>query len=135
MAGDEIEAAAKADDAAVQSRQVKRTALLASLIALAGAACSRGSTPSAEAAPAPAAATSAAAPHSEADLKTLTVGEVDQLIQESTGKAFIYDNNPKAIFDAGHLPTATWMNFLSVTADVLPKDKAATLVFYCANEA
>jgi hypothetical protein len=115
---------------------MKRTALLASFVALAGgAACSRGPTPSADAAPAPAAATSAAAPHSEADLKTLTVDEVDQLIGEKTGKAFIYDNNPKAIFDAGHLPTATWMNFNSVTADVLPKDKAATLVFYCANEA
>jgi hypothetical protein len=47
---------------------------------------------------------------------------------------FVYDNNAKERFAAGHLPGATWLDYDDVKASDLPADKAATLVFYCANE-
>jgi hypothetical protein len=102
-------------------------------LSLALPACSRASS---TASPAPSASASATASvrHSDVDLKTLTVDEVDALLAEHNGKTFIYDNNPKERYEQGHLPSATWVNFRSLTARDLPDDKTATLVFYCASE-
>jgi hypothetical protein len=100
-------------------------------LALALPACSRTSS---TASPAPPASATASVKHSDADLKTLTVDEVDALLAEHNGKTFIYDNNPKERYEQGHLPSATWVNFKSLTARDLPADKSATLVFYCASE-
>jgi hypothetical protein len=104
-------------------------------LSLALPACSRASS---TASPTPSASASASATasvrHSDADLKTLTVDEVDALLAEHNGKTFIYDNNPKERYEQGHLPSATWVNFRSLAARDLPADKSAALVFYCASE-
>ncbi len=47
---------------------------------------------------------------------------------------FVYDNNSKEDYAKGHVPTATWVDYDHVQASDLPKDKSATLIFYCANE-
>lgn len=71
------------------------------------------------------------------DLRALTVDEVAQRIEEQkAGKRAIYlfDNNDKDTFNAGHLPGAKWVQFDKVSQADLPSDKSATLVFYCASE-
>ena len=47
---------------------------------------------------------------------------------------FVYDNNSKEDYAKGHVPTAKWVDYDHVQASDLPKDKTATLIFYCANE-
>jgi 3-mercaptopyruvate sulfurtransferase SseA len=76
--------------------------------------------------------TSSRAPPDE--LKRLTVDQVAARIAAHDGKTFIYDNNPKESWVAGHVPGARWLDDESVTADALPADMAATLIFYCHNE-
>lgn len=68
----------------------------------------------------------------EPKLATLSLEEVDAL-REKPG-VHLYDANPREMYDHGHVPGAAWVKFDEVTADVLPGDRAATLVFYCANE-
>lgn len=68
------------------------------------------------------------------ELKRLTVDQVAARLAAKDGKTFIYDNNSKESWTAGHVPGATWLDDEKVTADALPKDKAATLIFYCHNE-
>ncbi len=46
----------------------------------------------------------------------------------------VYDNNSEEDYAAGHVPTARWVAYDGVQASVLPSDKQATLIFYCANE-
>lgn len=65
-------------------------------------------------------------------LATLSLEEVDAL-REQPG-AYLFDANPREMYEHGHLPGAAWVPFNAVTADVLPADRGATLVFYCANE-
>jgi hypothetical protein len=47
---------------------------------------------------------------------------------------YVYDNNSRETYASGHLPGSRWLDYDTVKAADLPKDKAATLVFYCANE-
>jgi hypothetical protein len=75
---------------------------------------------------------SSAAP--PAELNALTVDQVAARIAAHDGKTFIYDNNSKESWVAGHLPGAKWLDDESVTAAALPTDMAATLIFYCHNE-
>jgi hypothetical protein len=76
--------------------------------------------------------TSGAAPAKE--LKSLTVDQVAARLAAKDGKTFIYDNNMKESWVAGHVPSAKWLDDENVTAADLPKDKAAMLIFYCHNE-
>jgi hypothetical protein len=76
------------------------------------------------------AGTAAAGP----ELRPLTVDQVAARLAAKDGKTFIFDNNPKEVWVKGHVPTATWLDDENVTAAALPKDKAATLIFYCHNE-
>ena len=46
---------------------------------------------------------------------------------------FLFDNNARVRWAKGHVPGARWVDYARVTADVLPKDKDATLIVYCAN--
>lgn len=74
------------------------------------------------------------APAASSELKPLTVDEVATKIAASDGKTFVYDNNDKDSWVAGHVPGARWVDSEHVTAADLPPDKTATLIFYCHNE-
>ena len=66
------------------------------------------------------------------ELSSLTVDQVAEHVAK--GDASIFDNNPKDMWQKGHVPTAKWVDFKDVQASDLPKDKDRTLIFYCANE-
>ena len=68
-------------------------------------------------------------------LRPLTVDQVAARIAAHDGKTFIYDDNPKSLYEAGHVPGAKWVEADAVTAAVLPADHSATLIFYCHSEA
>jgi hypothetical protein len=76
--------------------------------------------------------TRAAASGAAETVGELTVDEVEARIAKKDGSFFVFDVNPKEVFEAGHVPTAKWIE--EVQASVLPADKTASLVFYCANE-
>jgi rhodanese-related sulfurtransferase len=63
---------------------------------------------------------------------SLTVDQVAAHLAK--GDASIFDNNPKDMWQKGHVPTAKWVDFKNVQASDLPQDKDRTLIFYCANE-
>jgi len=58
-----------------------------------------------------------------------------QEVSDRLGKpgVFIFDANTEETFLAGHVPGATHVQFNKFTQDALPKDKEATLIFYCKN--
>ncbi len=62
----------------------------------------------------------------------LTVEQVHKRLSEKN--FYVYDNNPRDVWQEGHVPKARWLDYNNVTAKDLPADKNATLVFYCANE-
>ncbi|HZU83656.1 MAG TPA: rhodanese-like domain-containing protein [Polyangiaceae bacterium] len=68
------------------------------------------------------------------ELRRLTVDEVAARIAAHDGHTFVYDDNSRERYEQGHLPGARWVESGAVTAAVLPADKTATLIFYCANE-
>ncbi len=53
---------------------------------------------------------------------------------QAAQQVFVIDNNRQETYDLGHVPGAVMLRPQEVTADKLPNDKAAMLVFYCANE-
>jgi hypothetical protein len=67
-----------------------------------------------------------------AALKKLTIDEVSSRIHAP--KTFIFDNNSKDSWSAGHVPSAKWLAEDAVTAAALGPDKTATMIFYCYNE-
>ena len=67
-------------------------------------------------------------------LKKLTVEEVDRHVQAKDPRFFVFDANMPEVFAKGHVPGATLVPEGGVTANLLPTDKSATLVFYCSNE-
>jgi hypothetical protein len=64
----------------------------------------------------------------------MTVEEVDQRLAKNDGRTFVFDANPQEVFEKRHVPGAVFVPDEGVTASLLPADKTATLVFYCANE-
>ncbi len=83
------------------------------------------------AAPTPASTAPAVAPDSEPKLAALAPTDVQKRLKETN--FFVFDNNQKERFDKGHVPGAKWVDPSAITAATLPADKAATLVFYCAD--
>lgn len=75
-----------------------------------------------------------AAPAASGELRQLTVDQVAERLTASDGKPFIYDDNSKDSWVAGHVPSARWLDEDHVTAADLPPDHSATLIFYCHNE-
>lgn len=71
-------------------------------------------------------------PAQAADIPTATVEEVSQLV--ASGGAHIFDANSAKQFAAGHVPGAVHLPFDQVTAERLPSDTGAKLVFYCWNK-
>ena len=62
---------------------------------------------------------------------TLTIEEVEELLRRGNAKTFLFDANPRDLYLQRHLPGARWIRYDAVTADLLPADRQATLVFYC----
>lgn len=61
----------------------------------------------------------------------VTVDEVARMLGDP--KVAIVDANPPEVFRDGHLPGARWYRSGPTLASVLPADKAANVVFYCAS--
>lgn len=74
----------------------------------------------------------AACTRAPAEPTKLTLAQVEAKLGQPN--VFLFDANPREFYEHGHLPTATWVKFDEVKPDVLPADRAATLIFYCANE-
>jgi rhodanese-related sulfurtransferase len=72
----------------------------------------------------------ATAPGRADDLKMLSVDEVQKLMSQPGVK--VYDANPPDLWEKNHLPGATFIGEKKL-ASLLPADRAATLVFYCAG--
>lgn len=68
----------------------------------------------------------------EVEPTRLTLSEVEA--QLGKPGVFLFDANPKDFYEHGHLPGARWVKFDAVTAEVLPPERTARLIFYCANE-
>jgi len=62
----------------------------------------------------------------------MSVKEVGELVASKSG--YVFDDNSKESYAKGHVPGAKWLLPGAVTAQVLPADKSAKLVFYCHNE-
>ena len=62
----------------------------------------------------------------------LSIDEVAAKVGQKN--VYVFDNNDKARFAAGHVPGARWVQYDAIAAADLPADKSATLIFYCANE-
>lgn len=77
--------------------------------------------------PAPVPVTEDASP-----VPTTTIDAVAQRLGQA--QFFLYDANPRDMYDRGHIRGAQWVKFNAVTRDLLPADQSAQLVFYCANE-
>lgn len=100
--------------------------IAAGLIALAALACDRGE-------PDRVAARETGARRAPAQgFGELTVDEVAARIGKPG--VYLYDNNNREEWIEGHVPTATWVDYTTMTAADLPADKDATLIFYCHNE-
>jgi len=68
-----------------------------------------------------------------AEPHALTLDEAERRLGQP-GVHF-YDANPREMYDRGHVPGATWVEYDQVHRDTLPKVRTETLIFYCANEA
>jgi len=66
------------------------------------------------------------------ELARLTLGEVEAKLGQPG--VFLFDANPRQLYEHAHLPGAAWVKFDGVTGEVLPVDRSSTLIFYCANE-
>ena len=78
------------------------------------------------------AGTARASSAKEEGFSDLTIDRVADLIAKKD--ADIFDNNPKDMWQKGHVPGAKWVDFKNVQVSDLPTDKDRTLIFYCANE-
>jgi len=63
---------------------------------------------------------------------SLTPQEVSAKLKQKN--VYVFDNNDKDVFKAGHVPHAKWLHPSEYDAKELPADKTATLIFYCHNE-
>lgn len=66
-----------------------------------------------------------------------TVDELEAKLRAAKAgrlKLFVYDNNRHERFKQSHVPTARWLDASRIQPHELPKERDATLVFYCANE-
>ena len=96
-----------------------------------GLGCARSAAPATAATTAPAPSASASA-EAEAELRPVTVEELAGYIARN--EVAVIDNNGQERYARGHIPGARWVGHDRVTAEVLPSDRAARVVFYCHNE-
>jgi hypothetical protein len=105
-----------------------RIATLALIVLAAG--CTKKETP--------AATTSSSAPTTATNtekkpFEEMSLDDVEKRIAKKDGKTFVFDANPQEVFDKNRVPGAVFVPDEGVTASLLPSDKNATLIFYCAN--
>ena len=65
-----------------------------------------------------------------------SVDEVEAKMAEAkAGKLAlaVIDNNPRTVFEQGHLPGARWIKHTEVRAEDLPSNRDTMLVFYCSS--
>lgn len=67
------------------------------------------------------------------EFRALEPAELWQTLR-AAAQVFVFDNNRPETYALAHVPGAVNLRPADVTALVLPADKAAQLVFYCANE-
>ena len=65
--------------------------------------------------------------------RTLSLQDVAERISVRDGRTFVFDANPPELYKEQHVPGARWIDYNSVKKNVLPADRRATLIFYCAN--
>jgi rhodanese-related sulfurtransferase len=63
----------------------------------------------------------------------MTRDELAASIRRRDPSIHIFDANPREMYEQRHVPGAHWVPYDDVTADALPQDRSATVVFYCAN--
>lgn len=119
------------------NRSLFTTLALVSIAALSGCASTQNTSASAAqaATSASASASTAAsgATQAAAEFGRVTVDELSASLDRHEQVA-IYDNNRRERYEQGHIPGARWVSYDAVSTDVLPADRNARLVFYCANE-
>jgi 3-mercaptopyruvate sulfurtransferase SseA len=79
-------------------------------------------------------ATAEAQPTGDAHFVMISVDQVAQRLDAQDARLAVFDANSAETFAEHHVPGATWVHYDAITADVLPTDHSASLVFYCANE-
>lgn len=84
--------------------------------------------------PSPSSEASAETHTTEVPFTIVSVDDVARHVDAHDGAIALFDANSRETYDTHHVPGATWVHYDSVTADVLPTDHAASLVFYCGNE-
>jgi rhodanese-related sulfurtransferase len=70
-------------------------------------------------------------PRAAEEFPFISTEELSKGIQSKT--LFVVDCNNPDLYQQKHIPTAIHMNSSEPEGKVLPKDKNATLVFYCKN--
>ncbi len=73
----------------------------------------------------------ALAAHAAEEYKFISTEDLTKGIQDK--KLVVIDCNTPEVFKAGHIPGAIFLDTSKLDASVLPKDKTASLVFYCKN--
>ena len=73
--------------------------------------------------------------HADADVEPgrLSLDEVQARLGQPG--VYLFDANPREMYDAKHVPGARWVQWDHVTRTDLPSERDATLIFYCALEA
>jgi rhodanese-related sulfurtransferase len=80
-----------------------------------------------------AAKTGASAAHLQIDFTLLNAIDVKAGI-DAKKQQYLFDANGSESYAKNHLPGAVWVQYDKLELALLPADKKATLVFYCANE-
>ena len=66
------------------------------------------------------------------EIRTLTPAQLHAM--RATRRVYVFDANPRDIFDKHHVPGAVHVEYDQVTASQLPTDQSEPVVFYCMNE-
>ncbi|HTJ81992.1 MAG TPA: hypothetical protein VL400_09710 [Polyangiaceae bacterium] len=106
----------------------------AGVVALSILGCSSKDSEKAAAAAPPAGSSAGSHASGEHALAEMTVDEVEARIAKNDGKFFVYDCNQREMFDSGHVPTAKFLEYRTMTEADLAPSKDADLLFYCSNE-
>jgi rhodanese-related sulfurtransferase len=68
-----------------------------------------------------------------AELRSMSIQEVAELVRARDGRTVVFDANPRKMYETRHVPGARWVAYDAVTTEILPADRSATVVFYCAS--